>query len=150
MENITVLFTTRNWNPVSYAIRWAIPRSRFHVSHASHCLVVDGDYLIEASMTHGVRRVLREEALKGLTIVDTVAFNVPDAEAGLAFARLQDGKRYDFKGAFGLALTPDREWDDDSDWFCFELAAATLQAAGRDSFRSAAHITGSMLQALKP
>lgn len=57
MNKITIIFTTRKWNPVSWFIRWCLPRSRFANSLASHCLIVDGDYVIEANMLHGVRRV---------------------------------------------------------------------------------------------
>lgn len=151
MQTITVIFTKREWNPGSYAIRWGLPKSRFHVAPASHCLIKDGDYLIEASMEHGVRRVLAAEALKGLTVVQEVSFSVPDAEAGLAWVRTQVGMPYDWFGAFGLALAPDREWMQPDKWFCFELAAATLVHAGRADFREdAGHISGNLLMALKP
>jgi hypothetical protein len=150
MQTITVIFTKRKWNPVSGAIRWAIPRSRFHIAKASHCLIQDGEYVIEASMTHGVRRTLMVDAMRGLAITDVVKFQVFDAEAGLTFARSQVGRKYDFKGAFGLALYPGREYTEDDSWFCFELAAAALKAAGRDVFRASSHITGTMLQAIKP
>jgi uncharacterized protein YycO len=150
MEKITVVFTTRKWNPVSWLIRFCLPRSRFKNAEASHCLVKDGDYLIEASMTHGCRRALFDEALKGSVVVRTVEFEVQDAEAGLKYAREQVGKAYDFKGAFGLAIAPDRDWTEDNSWFCFELAAATLAKAGRDVFNNIGHITGNTLLALKP
>lgn len=150
MSKITVIFTKRNWNPVSLAIRYCIPRSRFSLALSSHCLIEDGDYIIEASMTHGVRRELKSVAMKGLTAVATVEFNVPDAEAGLKWARTQVGSEYDFKGAFGLALKPYRNWKEDDCWFCYELAAMTLVKAGKDCFRSAGHITESTLLAIKP
>jgi len=150
MEQITLIFTKRNWSPGSLLIRWCLPRSRFYNSQSSHCLIEDGEYLIEASMTHGVRRVKREEALKGLTAVNTVAYNVPNAEAGLKWAREQVGKKYDFKGALGLAIAPDRDWMEDDAWFCYELGAATLVAAGKDCFRSVGHISESTLLAIKP
>lgn len=151
MEQITVVFTKRNWNPGSYLIRWGLPKSRFKVADASHCLIKDGDYFIEASMEHGVRRALADEALKSLTVVDTITYNVSNAEAGIAFARSQVGKSYDFKGAFGIALAPDRDWTQDDKWFCFELAAATLAKAGRNDFREdAGHISGNLLMAIKP
>lgn len=150
MSTITVIFTNREWNPVSWLIRFCIPRSRFNNATASHCLIKDGDYLIEANMLHGVRRVPAAEALKGLTVIETVEFSVRDAEAGMEWARAQAGKKYDFAGAFGLALAPDRKWAEGDSWFCFELAAATLKEAGRDEFRNNGHITGTTLMALKP
>lgn len=150
METITVVFTKRTWNPVSWLIRWAMPRSRFYMGRTSHCLIEDGEHLIEANMLHGVRRVLREEALKGLTIVETVAYAVPDAEAGLAWARTQVGMAYDFRGAFGIAVAPDRNWKKEGWWFCYELAAATIAEAGRDMFRSVGHISENSMLSIKP
>src|SRR5439155_14349849 len=97
MQAITLVFTKRNWNPGSFLIRWGLPKSRFKVAPMSHCLIKDGDYYIEANMEHGVRRVLAAEALKGLTVVEEMTYTVPDAEAGLAWARTQVGKSYDFK-----------------------------------------------------
>lgn len=150
MKKITLIFTKRNWNPVSWLIRFCIPRSRFAMSISSHCLIDDGDNLIEASMFHGVRRVPREVALKGLTVVGKIDYSVPDAEAGLAWARSQVGTRYDFRGAFGLALSPYREWLEDDAWFCYELGGATLVAAGKNCFRSVGHISETILLAINP
>jgi uncharacterized protein YycO len=131
-------------------IRWALPRTRFAIALASHCMVVDDECVIEANMLHGVRRVPMSEAIAGAIVVKTVDFDVPDAEAGLTWARKQVDKPYDWLGAFGMAIAPDRTWQDESDWFCFELAAAALAKAGRDIFTDHAHITGSMLMAVKP
>lgn len=151
MDKITVVFTKRDWNPGSYAIRWSLPKSRFKVASASHCLIKDGDYYIEAAMLHGVRRTLPAVALKGLTVVKEVEYDVPNAESGLAYLRSQIGKPYDYVGAFGLALDPDRDWAKDDKWFCFELAAVGLKNAGREDFsESAGHITGTLLMAIKP
>lgn len=151
MGQITVIFTKRDWNPGSYLIRWGLPKTRFQVAPASHCLIKDGDFYIEAAMIHGVRRTKADVALKGLTVVAEVTFDVPDAEAGLAWARTQVGKPYDYKGAFGLALAPDRDWMEPDKWFCFELAAAVLAKAGKDYFReNAGHINGNLLLAIKP
>lgn len=151
MNKITLVFTKREWNPGSYIIRWGIPLSRFKAALASHCLIKDGDYIIEANMEHGVRRSKADVALKGLTIVKEIEYTVPDAEAGLAWARTQVGLPYDWKGAFGLSLAPNRNWAEPDEWFCFELAAATLAKAGRDYFREdAGHISGNLLMAIKP
>lgn len=151
MNKLTVVFTKRRWNPGSLLIRWSLPRTRFHVARASHCLIKDGEYFIEASMEHGVRRVLAKEALAGLTIVDIVEYDVPNVDVGLSWLRRQVGKKYDWPGAIGLALAPTRNWMEADKWFCFELAAATLVMSGRDDFREdAGHISGEILMALKP
>ncbi len=151
MQKITIVFTKRAWwNPVSWLIRWCMPRTRFYLSKASHCLIEDGDHYIEAAMLHGVRRTPKDVAMKGLFLVERVEYLVPDAEAGLAWARGQVGSKYDFKGAVGIAISPEREWAEEGSWFCYELAAATLAAAGRDIFRCTGHITEGALLSIKP
>lgn len=150
METITIVFTKRTWNPLSWLIRWAMPRSRFYLSRSSHCLIRDGDYMIEATMRHGVRRTPLEVAMKGQTQVASVTYFVPDATAGLLWARQQVGMSYDFSGALGIAIAPDRDWTKEGWWFCYELAAATLSAAGRSPFRSNGHITEHMLLGINP
>lgn len=129
-------------------IRWALPRSRFSLALSSHALIKDGEYFIEANMLHGVRR--SKDALSGLTIVKIVDYLVSDAESGLTWARGQVGKKYDWPGAFGLALNPDRDWQEPDSWFCYELAAATIVNAGRDAFASKGHITEATLFSIKP
>lgn len=150
MDTIRVIFTYRRYNPISWLIRWALPRSRFAMALASHCLIVDGDSVIEANMLHGVRRVSRDVGLSGLTVVRIVDYHVPDRGCGIEWARAQVGKRYDWRGALGLAIDTDRAWQDESDWFCFELVAATLAKAGRDVFFDTGHITGSALMLIRP
>jgi uncharacterized protein YycO len=150
MQTIRVIFTKREWNPVSWLIRWVLPRTRFYLAHSSHCLIVDGDHLIEAHMLYGVRREPAIVALAGLTIVKSIEYQVPDADAGLQWARGQCGKRYDFTGAVGIGLAPDRSWHEDDAWFCYELAAAAIVKAGRDIFADVGHISESALLAIKP
>lgn len=150
METITVIFTTRRFNPVSWLIRWSLPRSRFYMARASHCMILDGDCIIEANMLYGVRRVPLFTAMKGCIEVDRISYQVPDAEAGLGWARQQVEKGYDWQGAFGLALSPDREWQQESLWNCFEIAAGALHKAGRIAFRSVGHVSGNMLMSIHP
>jgi hypothetical protein len=101
-DSIQIIFTKRKWNPFSWLIRWALPRSRFSLALASHSIIVDGAYAIEAHMLYGVRRVLLEVALEGLTEVARRDYAVPDAQGGIEWARKQVRKGYDWKGAFGL------------------------------------------------
>lgn len=162
MQTMRVLYSRREGNIASWLIRWGLPRSRFALALVSHSMLVDGDYVIEATMWHGlaetlrtrrmggVRRVPMTEALHGQTIVKDAAYSVPDAEAGLTWARSQVGKPYDFKGGFGLAIELDRNWQDDDKWFCFELVASAIQYAGRAIFDSTGHLTGTVLMLIKP
>lgn len=150
MNTITILFTRRQWNPVSWLIRWAVPRSRFALGLSSHCLVDAGDKLYEATMLHGVREVDRATALKGQTVVKETRYRVPDAAAGIAWAASQVGKPYDWPGALGLGLTPGRDWLQDDKFFCYEFAAAVLHAAGRPVFANLTHVGETALMAINP
>jgi uncharacterized protein YycO len=150
LQTIRLIYTKRQWNPVSWLIRWVLPISLFRPAKSSHVIIVDGNGCLEAHMRYGVRSVGLEDALKGLTVVDDVSYLVRDSKAGLSWGRTQIGTPYDWPGAFGLALEPDRNWQEDNAWFCFELAAAILARAGRDVFADTGHITGTMLLSLKP
>lgn len=152
MNTVKVLFTRHKYGPMSWLIRWALPRSRFAFSMVSHCLIEDEnnpDYLIQASFWHGVVRLPRAESLGNQQVVFTKTYSVPDSKAGMNWLYSQLGKKYDKWGAVGLGLNPDRKWQDPTNWFCFELAAATLANSGRDMFEENSHITGSMLLAVK-
>jgi uncharacterized protein YycO len=108
-------------------------------------MVLDGDYVIHATMLRGVVRDPIEFAMRRQVVVQRKDFDVPDAKAGLAMARRQVGKPYDFKGAFGLSIKPTRQWGSDDKWFCHELCAAYLHACGRRLFDRFGHVTDSAL-----
>ncbi len=150
---LTVVFTKDVWSPVSWFIRWCLPRSRFCLALSSHCLIYvkdeKGDDVYDVHFKHGVQRVNREKALKRRKIVRIVNYSLPDLAAALAFAESQLGHDYDLKGALGLGISPDRDWSDDEDWFCYEFLAAVLKAGGRDVFDRLQHITEVPLLALK-
>lgn len=159
MGTLTVLLTRHSiFNLSSTLIRAALPHSALAFGRSSHAIIVDGDYGIEAKMAwregwklkSGVRRVLLSEALVGATVVATIPFTVPDAEAGLQWARTQVGKPYDFMGALGLLVPSDRAWQADSDWWCYELAARAVHEAGRPVFAALGHITGRELAGVNP
>jgi len=56
-----------------------------------------------------------------------------DGAAAWAFALRQIGKPYDWTAVLGIGLH--RDWQDDDKWFCSELAAASVAAAGIDLVR---------------
>jgi hypothetical protein len=151
-RTLRALYVTRKFNPVSVAIRIANPVSITKIAPASHVICVDGDYAIEANMLHGVRRVPLKEALGTAKIVADISYSVPDADAGLTWLRSEAARNapYDWKGAFGLGLAPDRNWQNPEDWFCFELFAAGMCKSGRTVFRDNAHVNAYMLMSLLP
>lgn len=150
MDQLTVLFTRRRFNPISWLIRWAVPRSRFSLALSSHCIIDAGDKMYEATMLHGVRAVDRATALKGQFIVKETRYQVPDASAGIAWAKDQVGTPYDWPGALGLGLTPGRDWGQDDKWFCYELVAGVLRASGRPIFVNLTHVGETALMAINP
>lgn len=154
MNQVRVLYTKRPYNIGSMAIRCANPVSFVKIAPASHGMVLDGDsgYVIEATMEYGVRRALLSEALHGCVVVNDVVYEVPDAEAGMQWLRdtARRGAPYDWPGALGLGLAPDRNWQQDTDWFCFELIANCLAKAGRPLFIDNAHVTAYMLMNVVP
>lgn len=149
MATIKVLFTRRK-SIFSWLIRWALPRSRFSLGECSHCLVVDCGYAIEAKMFYGVKKTPIDQVVNNSIVVKEVDYEVEDVNAGISWLRFQVGKSYDWLGVFGLVWNQDRDWQDESNWFCFELAAATLHHAGRKIFNSDALVTGSMLMSIMP
>ena len=56
-----------------------------------------------------------------------------DAAAALALAMEQHGKPYDWAGVLGWGLR--RQWQAPDSWFCFELVAASFDAAGAPLLR---------------
>lgn len=174
MDEISILFTYRRRNAVSWLIRWAMPRSRFAFALSSHAIVYAGGRCFEATMLHGVREVERSTALDGQTVVRERRYAVPDLAAGLRWARTQlctyeaDPPRwlpaplqsacaavlrilhnnYDFEGALGLGLAPDRDWASEDAWWCYEFAAGFLRAAGRPVFADLAHVGETALLAI--
>lgn len=176
MSTITIMLTRRRWNPISWLIRYGMPRSRFALALSSHAIVFDGDICYEATMLHGVREVPRQVAMAGQHAVYEKRFSVPNRAAGIAWARAQvctyqpnppkwlpkwlrsplavvlklARNNYDFKGAFGIAFAPGRKWQEDDCWFCFEFAAGVLRAAGRDVFADLSHVGETALIAINP
>lgn len=153
MKTITVTLTKSMLSPVSWLIRWMLPRSRFTLSQSSHGYIHDcddPDKFYDAVLFSGVREVDRKTMLRGTTIVRTISFTVPNPEAGMEFVKNQVGKKYDLNGAVGLGLGVDRDWNEDDCWHCYELIAGTIKASGRDVFVNLSHITETALLALKP
>lgn len=147
MDKITVIFTKTNWSLVSWLIRWTLPRSRFALALSSHCYIkadnyTDGEFLYEADPIHGVRIIKKPDAFSKRTIVvKEITFTVTNKDKGFEFLDMQLGKKYDFKAAFGIGLSPLRDWGDEQRWYCYELAGSCVKAANGPQFNSVSHIT---------
>lgn len=137
---ITVVFTKNIYSPISWLVRWVLPRSRFAWGLSSHCYIDAGDFMYEADPFKGVRMIQKDIALNSNQVVKVINYTVPDRKAGFDFLNAQLGKKYDFKGAIGMGITAERDWSEDDKFFCYELAACALKAAGRNSFNNLHHI----------
>jgi len=95
-----------------------------------HCGVLDQErgMVIEALMFKGVVATPLAEWTERYPRVKFRPYAVPNAHLGIAFARLQEGKRYDYRGALGVPFRAD--WQDPHAWYCHELLEAALKAAG--------------------
>jgi len=160
MDTLKILLTKRPaWNLPSTVIRLALPQTFFHLARSSHSLVVDGDHALEARMLWiegrqirtGVRRVPLEEALSGATVTQELNYQVPDAPAGLAWGREMAEKRvpYDFKGAAGLSIEPDRNWQEEDKFFCHEFSGTVIHKSGLILFPDCGHLTERELMATR-
>ena len=150
VQKARVVFTTRDWNPISFLIRRMLPRSAFFGSLSSHAVIDMGDgTAIEASMRFGVRHVPMDQVMHGVRVVAVREYLVADEERGYRWLLDQIGTRYDWSGAIGL-VDPDREWQKPDAWYCYELVAAYLVKCGLDVFHRHGSISERELLALKP
>lgn len=114
---IRLQIVTEKWNPISAAIRFSTR------SWASHAEFVDTD----RGITVGAR------AIGGVKIrgcwedhyTRVEQFTAAGIEQAYMWATTQIGKPYDFSAVTGIAL--DRNWRNDSRWFCSELIAAAFE-----------------------
>lgn len=121
------LIYSRSRNPGSLLLRTAL------WSSWSHCGVLTEDgTVIEAAVWHGVIERPLSEHLHGKSQSAIKNVVVPDAAAGVQWARLQIGKPYDWLGVIGLGLR--REWERADDWFCSELCERAVLESGRRRF----------------
>ena len=126
--NTKVIFT-RNHSIASIFLRGCL------WSPWSHCALIDGDEVIEASALHGVRRRPLQALIQDSTKWEIVEFPVEE-NGVLTMAQTQLGKPYDWGGVFGIGIR--RRWQDADSWFCSELVAWAMEKAGFPLFRTQA------------
>lgn len=105
----------RNNLPFSWLIR------AFTWSRWSHCGILDGDMVIEATATHGVVVTPLHEFIKRYNRYSIADMLVADEGQALRRAYAQVGKCYDFSAIFGILFRSG--WNNDDAWFCSELVA---------------------------
>lgn len=103
--------------------------------HWSHTALWDSHRRVfnEALMFEGVVETRQEAWFDRYSETQMIAVPCPNPLAGLMFAQAQIGKGYDYLGALGVPWR--RDWQDPERWYCSELDAMVLAAAGRPVFR---------------
>jgi len=129
MPHLSVLYS-RTRDPAAALIRlaaWGGPWS--------HCALIDGDRVIEATLLgKGVRSRSLLSAVANAWATERVDIECPDPEAGLRWAWSVVGQPYDWTGIAGIAARR-RQWAADGAWYCSELVERALIEAGRTRFR---------------
>jgi uncharacterized protein YycO len=113
-------------------------------SHAA-VLLQNGDIIDATFKAGGVRRRKLDDVLKHASDFRIITLPIPDPVAAASFLHAQIGKPYDWRAILGWA-TSDREWADDSAWFCFELVAAAAQAGGLHAWNDLKRVSGWQLE----
>lgn len=120
-------FYCRAHNPGSLIIRgvtW---------SAWSHCGIVTPEGTVIEAIAFG--GVVEKPLAELQAYASELAFKeipVPFPDSGIAWARSQLGKPYDYLGVLGIGLH--REWFSDGSWWCSELLEEAIYQAGRQRF----------------
>jgi len=117
MERLTILFCENN-KPTSVLIKL------FTLSNWSHCAILDGDFVIDSTLSTGVRRVPFRKWKKNYKSYEAVEVPCVDRKKAIEFARRQVGKKYDPLGILSLVLK--RRGEHPEKWFCSELVATAM------------------------
>jgi uncharacterized protein YycO len=114
MQTFKVIFADNN-KPASLLIKL------FTLSWWSHCAILDGDFVIDATLASGVRRIPYREWEEHYTYHEAVNFPCANKDKAIEFARAQVGKSYDWLGILSFIFR--KNYEDTSKWFCSELVA---------------------------
>lgn len=124
MQTIPVIFA-RTWKPFSLIIRL------FTWSRWSHCGIIDGDNVIEATAAHGVVVTPLREFKIRYPQYRIAKIPVRNKRLAYQYARAEIGKHYDWLAIFSLVLR--RDWETPDRWFCSELVAHCCRTYRRES-----------------
>ena len=109
----------------------------FTFSQWNHVAIEIDGQVYEARGATGVTRSSAKGYLQGWAKSATVEINAHKPDLAVKFLDAQVGKGYDF-GAI-IALPFRQPWHSKSKWFCSELVAAALAAAGWKEVRIKSH-----------
>lgn len=129
MDHVKVIFS-RSPNIGSLFLR------TFMWSAWSHSAVIDGDEVIEATMTKGVTVRTLSDFKNHASKWEIIEIPTEDPAAVIKAMRSQVGKRYDYFGVLGIYVGFHRRWQEDDCWFCSEIIAWAFSEAGTPLFRT--------------
>ena len=109
----------------------------FTFSQWNHVAIEVNGKVYEAKGQTGVTSSSAKDYLKHWAETATVQIAAPSPVSAVAFLDAQIGKRYDFGGIIALPFR--KSWHGRSKWFCSELVAAALMAAGLPKMRIESH-----------
>ncbi len=113
----------------SRAIQWFSAGNFSHVAAIwSPAQLLDSRSDVVASVPAGVRVRLAESESVPVMVDMELAANADQVGKWRDFLAGQLGRPYDKPGIMGFAF--DRDWREPDSWFCSELQAAALEAAG--------------------
>jgi hypothetical protein len=96
----------------------------------SHSMTIIDGTAYEATMMHNCRYCPEERAMQGVARYQDMYVEIPDIAASVRWGVEQDGKPYDFAGAFGIPFMMSEDWQDDTKWWCSEHTYAMCRAGG--------------------
>ena len=105
----------------------------FTFSQWNHVAIEIDGQVYEARGITGVTRRSAKVYLKEWAESATVNVKVPSPSSAVTFLEAQLGKGYDYGGIIALPFR--KSWHGRSKWFCSELVAAALLAAGLPKMR---------------
>lgn len=117
MQTAKIVFAASN-KPFAILIKL------FTLSHWSHCGIIDGSFVIDTTLSTGVRRIPFGEWKQHYDHYVIVEMPIEDKSMRLHWARSQVGKKYDPLGILSLALR--KNFSDRDSYFCSELVAIYL------------------------
>lgn len=105
----------------------------------SHCgLLTPDDTVIDSTFKTGVREIGFEAWKAQYSYWRALEIcKVPDPQRGIAWARTQIGKPYDWKWLLSFPFR--RNWEDEDAWGCSEFLEYILVESRRRRFRSFVH-----------
>lgn len=128
MPHLTALFSR------SYRLGSPIIRAADRWGQWSHCgLLLDDTTVIESRAFYGVVRGPIDDFIARASAWAVRNIEVPDPDAGRAWALRQLGKGYDYGAVLANLLREDGQ--DPERYDCAELLEAAVRAAGRERFR---------------